>query len=216
MDWELLFGGLGLTAGVFVANFWVWRRMREEYEGQVILGIWIKLVLAGAIGGMGLHWLVYRSGGIWIWGVILGSGGALLWMARGGYLDFWEWVDAIVGGWMWGGVLVSAGGERWTEALGYTLGIVVSGYVRANFRKWRWYESGKSGVAGLIGLMWAAGVWIAVAKNPKPGLYWSGLELTQWVGVWAIVAIGVTVYLRGGRRTTKDLSSIWQKIKIIK
>lgn len=178
----------------FVAGFFVWRRMREEYEEEEILKL---IVLLGLAAGMGA--VAFRT-----WGAVGLGLGTMGWWCRRKKWNFWEWLDAVMPVGLAAGAL---SGLDWVWAVG--VGVV--GVVGRTYRKWKWYRSGRPGLVGLTAVLFVAGGEITVANGSSYRLYWGGLEVAQWAGIWSVVASLVAIYLRAGRKITEDLKIKWRK-----
>ncbi|TSC83803.1 MAG: hypothetical protein G01um101416_1175 [Microgenomates group bacterium Gr01-1014_16] len=180
----------------FGAGFWVWRRMRGEYEDEEILKLEMILGLVVVAG-----WIAFRT-----WGVV-GAGLLVLgWWCRKKEWSFWEWMDVMMPAGLAGGAIV---GLNWV----WVVGVGMVWLVGRTYRRWKWYRSGRAGLVGLVAVMFVAGGEIAVAKGSGYNLYWGDLELSQWIGIWTVVAAAVAVYLRAGRKVTEDLKMRWQKLQ---
>lgn len=193
--------GISLAVGYLWASFVLWRAMRVDYEQEEILSLTVWLAV--------LAWL---GSGIWAWwwdiktvgGGLVGMMVGLLWWCRGKKKwDFWEWLDNVawvslgvgaLGSLGWGPDGVISGGML-------VVGLGVGKWVWNNYRKFRWYTSGKPGFSGIFALGWWG---IVIAIGRPDGVYWAP---------WVVIAAMVAIYLRGDRRATSDLKLIWQKIK---
>jgi len=204
------------VAGVFAGGFWVWKRMRAEYESEKILSLLARVIVGAIVFGGVSYFVIYRNLGVCVWGTVAGAGVAVYWWCVNSEWDTWEWLDGLTAGGLVVGTVVALAGLKWQQAVGYGVGVGVVAVLAGVHRRWRWYVSGKPGLVGLIGLMWLGLVQLLVANRNNDGLYWGGFELSQWIGLWVVVACTVVIYLRGGRRVTQDAYNLWQKTKIIK
>jgi len=200
----------------FVGSFVLWRRLREEYDGKKILEFWILSTACVAIIGGGINWMLYKRAGVWIWGGVGGMILALWWWCKRQEWKSWEVIDEM--GWSGGWVMaiLAIGRGAWERGAVYLAGLVFLKLVSQNYRRWRWYASGKPGLVGLLGMAWASGTELAIVNSGNGYLYWGGLGLSQWVGLWVLIASGVVVYLRSGRKTSEDILDLWQKITLKK
>jgi hypothetical protein len=72
------------------------------------------------------------------------------------------------------------------------------------FGVWVTYESGRIGFSGLSSvILWGLTKAIVAIITPQT-VYWLGLSVDQWLGVWLAVGGIVSLYLRSGRK-------IWRK-----
>lgn len=167
----------------FVAGFFVWRKMREEYEEEEIL----KLIMLLGL-GVGVGAAVFGT-----WGAVGAGLAALVWRCRRKDWAFWEWLDAVAPAGLAAGALVS---------LNWVWGIGLAGVWAAGrwYRKWKWYKSGRPGLVGLTAMLVLAIGETAVANGSGFRLYWGGLELARWIGIWSAVAVGVAVWLRATKK----------------
>jgi hypothetical protein len=193
--------GLGFLAIGWI-SFVVWRKMRMDYEEEQILSL-AMLMAVGMVGaGIAANLIVYGQLGL-VRGVAMVMGIDILWWwCRRKSWDFWEWLDVWTG---WGLFLLMIwsliwGPERFAYALGYGLAWIITLIAAANYRKFRWYKSGRVGFVGLFALMMWSGTEIVVAMVRRVGIYWGGLTPEQWFAVWILTASVVNLYLRSGRK----------------
>lgn len=189
MSWVLY----GILYGIafFVVGFWVWKKMRVDYEEEDILTL--CLVLVGAAWGLswGMQW--WGLGGI-LAGVVL----ALVLWCRYKKWNGWEWSDVIARASLVMGAVLVAGTRQWVVAAILAVGVAALWGLAKIYRKIRWYKSGKTGLVGMIGLAWWVGVWMALAPWQMYKVYLAG---------WVLVMLAVTIYLRSGHK----FSEIWPK-----
>ena len=181
--------------GFAVGSFGLWRKMREEYEEEKILQLSLFLAVVITVGSY-----------LGVWGSVAGGLAVLLWWSRKNGWDFWEWLDVSSQTGMRVGVILALG---WT-ALGVAgfmvVGVLISGWMERYYRRFKWYKSGRTGLVGLLLMIWLSVGEMAVAIQGRSGLYWGGLEISQWVGVWVLIFCVVAVYLRAGYK-------VWPKLK---
>ena len=167
---------------LWLAGFWIWLKMRLDYDEEKILSL---LVVVG-----------FGS----IFGVLGGLAGLWIYCKRQNW-NFWEWLDVfgVVGLAMY----AVSGGELRLVVGG--IGVVWVIWLGRNYRKIFWYKSGRVGLAGLCALMWWSGGEIVVAMWSKLGLYWGGLTVSQWVSVVVLSVSATVLLLRGNDRF------VWRK-----
>lgn len=196
--------GLSLVVAFALGSFMFWRRLRGDYDGEQLLTMWLWLVVASWMGS-GI-WVWWTAGGRQIWGAIGGSLLVLIWWSKRYKWDGWDLVDA------WGAVSLAVavlaaagwGPVSWQVALTSAIGLVVASLVRRWYRRWRWYTSGRMGVAGTIAIAWWGVINLVVAN----------------FAAWAVYSLGCTVvlavviiYLRSGRQINRDIAFIWPNKK---
>jgi hypothetical protein len=205
---QLTYFGIAMFLGLFVFSFTTWRRMRLDHEEEGILG-WTTLTVIGVtLVGWFTYWLMYRKPGFLITGGVLAELYLLLRWSRRQKWDFWEWLD-WVGWWMLclGGVGFAAFGQKfWIYAAAYFLGLLIVSLIEKNYRKIRWYLSGKPGFAGIAAIMWICVVEIVMPMFGFDSLFLAGVSVRQWFAAWLLTAGAVVLYLRSGRKFSKILN----------
>lgn len=182
----------------------LWRRLRGDYDAEQLLTMWLWLVVASWMGS-GI-WVWWSTSGRQIWGAVAGPLLVLAWWSKRYKWDFWELLDA------WGPVglavaVLGAGGwgpAGWQVALAAAIGITNVSLVRRWYRRWRWYTSGRVGVAGTVALTWWGIINLVIANFNSWAVYSLG---------WMVVLALVVIYLRSGRQISQDLASIWPNKK---
>ncbi len=181
--------GSGLVIGFVLGSFGLWRRLRDDYDGEKLLTLWLWLVVTAWVGS-----------GVWVWwdtawrqlyGALILPVLVLMWWSRRFKWHFWELLDTFAPvtlavlvlaalGWGPAGALsaVAAGG-----------GVIVTALVRKWYRTWRWYVSGKVGMVGIVAVAWWSVVNLVIANFSL----WAVYSLA-WIVILALVAI----YLRAG------------------
>lgn len=179
MNWV---GGVFLVLGFVVSSFWVWRKMRGEYEEEEILTM--------LLGVTGVGMLAAAWGWKWwsLWGIVVAVVATLVAWCRRKKWDIWEWLDVIVAASMVMGLAAAVGSGQWMKGgrLGIFLGVGLVGLwlVAKYYRRWSWYKSGKLGLVGLAGLGWWMGLGLVIANWPASGIYWAGLLGVSAVILW--------------------------------
>ncbi len=187
--------GLALATSFTLGSFVFWRRLREDFDSEQLLTLWLWLVVAAWVGS-GV-WVWWSTSWRQIWGALLLPLLVMVWWSRHYKWDFWELLDT------WGPVsLTSAvlgfggwGPAGWRAAVVAAMGVVVVSIVRRVYRGWRWYTSGRVGLPGVISLAWWGIINLAIANFNRWAVYSWG---------WVTVVTAVVIYLRSGRK-------IWQK-----
>jgi hypothetical protein len=221
--WPAIFhlGKLGVTwwmvyliTAMFWSGFVIWKRMKEDFQNDeiftfnFILVIWI---VAGALAGGWLEW-----GGFGLisgWGMVI-TGVAALWQWCMRYKwDFWELADflAILALWMWLLGSIAWGPEAKWGAGGAILGIILISLVKNNYKKFRWYKSGRVGITALAAICYFSAAQISIAMALPVKVYWGGLTASQWVSAWSMAFALVGIYLRAGRKLKEE--PLWLFIK---
>jgi hypothetical protein len=205
--------GLVMGLSFVIFSFILWRKMRVDYKEEDILTFTIFLALVGILASIGWKWWSVGGVLITIWSAVY------LWSKKKEW-DFWEWLDLLLPLSLLIGAIASAAyGVKYLWATGILLtGYFILALLRKSYRKIGWYKSGKMGFVGMAGIIWWNVAWILVANWQPSNVYFGGLKLEQWIGIWSIVAAAVCIYLRGGRKVTQDwkyFTKLWQP-KIIK
>lgn len=173
--------------------------MRFDYDEENILAWTLLMVVSMAVGGSVVYWLVYRGFGFWAAAaIVIGVYVLGKWSHKHNW-DFWEWLD-YVGWWvlvMGTVAFLSWGPDTLWYGVGYLAGVVGVGILAKNYRKIRWYMSGKPGFTGLVALIWIAVVEIGVAFAGGDNKYLIGVSVRQWLAAWLLTASIVVLYLRG-------------------
>ena len=172
-----------------MGSFELWQEMREEHEGEKILTLSLVLTTGGLVG-------VFLG----VWGTTLGILGAWLRWSVKNRFNFWEGLDIIGRVGLGVGVIVSLGWLAWGMMAGLAIGSLLVSGLKKYYRRFKWYKSGRVGLVGLGAILWLGVVEVTVAKRAENGLYWGGLEVSQWIGIWVIIFCLITVYLRAGYR----------------
>lgn len=173
--------------------------MRLDYDEEKIFSWTISTVAIMAITGLVGYWVVYRVIGFWVVIAILGGVYLLRKWSKKHDWDFWEWLD-YVGGWMlMVGTVVffSWGPEMWVYGVGYLVSLIVVKILARNYRKIRWYTSGKPGFSGLAAIICIAVVDILADFTGDRQLYFLGITARQWLAAWLLTGSTVVLYLRG-------------------
>ncbi len=200
-----------VVLAVVGVSFWWWREMRLDCdEEKMLAGMWrlglflaVALWLVRKIPGVqtGIMWLV-TVGWWWRW-------------CRYNKWDIWEWLDVMVPSLLLAGsgVNFAWGPKRLEYGAGYLAVWVADLVIARVYRNFKWYKSGRVGFVGLAGLgLWAL-VELVVEIRRGNGIYWVGLTIEQWLAVWIFTAALVTIYLRSGRKITRDLPILARRTK---
>lgn len=181
MNWLV---GIAILLAFALTNFWVWRSKRSDYDEEGILGLWLWLIIVAWIASWGFIW--WGVGGMLL-AVVLAM---IIWCRKHKW-DAWEWSDVMLRSSLVLGGGVSLAKGLWIVSLALWLGVAAVWLVARTYRQWRWYKSGKMGLAALVGGIWWMGVWMLLAQRQLIQVYLAGLS---------IIAIGVVIYLRSGWR----------------
>lgn len=209
--WDIVrYAVIGVT-GVGV-SFSLWRRMRPEYEQEKILSLFLVVFLSFMGGGILGGWLV---DGRWSWwsglGVLTGIL-ALVRITSGLKWDVWEWWDELVQTGLGWGTVINLLEGKWLNAIFLCCGVIFVKWINNNYRKFRWYISGRLGLVGLAGVTWWLGSLLVVAFFEPGKIYWFGLTPNFWLAISGIPIVIVIGYRRSGRRLSQDIR-IWPKRK---
>ncbi len=193
--------GIYLISALVISSFSIWRKMRSDFTSDEIFGFTLNLVFGLTVGCLiGSVIETGRLPGLSAWGIVIGGWWALRRWCTMNKWDFWELFDwsALFGLWLWfWGSIFYGFGARFALA-GSFAAIMVTWIVRKNYRKFRWYPSGKDGIVGLFSVL-AFAVYEIVAAIINPvRVYWWGLTLSQTIAAWVIAICLVIMYLRGG------------------
>lgn len=194
-------------------------------------------------------WLALaKTPGLSMYGALLGVLVGTWLFSKKLSLRFWEVWDAVWEGMMWVTMFVGVGafmssvlpGRETEVALGvemigiagkrhpvslYIVGsailiLVIMAYVRANYRKYRWYPSGKVGFVGLFGTAVSGLTLLILESLITRGIYFGKFKLEQvFAAAIALLPI-LMIYLQSGRtvasdrvRVNKSLRGRWVYIK---
>ena len=214
--WPVLFhlGRTGITWWMIYlvlafiwSSFIIWKRLREDYTDEEIFTFNLFLmawITAGALAGGWAEW--GRPGAVSGWGMIITGVSALWQWCNRKKWDFWEISDflAILALWMWlFGSLAWGPGAKW-GFVAATIGILLISLIKNNYKKFRWYKSGRVGLTGLSALLYFCAAQISIAMVIQPKVYWGGLTAGQWVSSWIAAFVLVAVYLRAGRKLKEE------------
>lgn len=180
--------------------------MRIDCEEEAILGG--TLGLAGVLGFITLLIKLVTKITIIEAGLYFAVGlGYWWWLSRRNKWDFWEWADVIIpSGLLFGMVInLSIGPGRSVSAGGYLIAWIISRIVSKNYRKLKWYLSGRIGLGGLSGILIWSLFQMVVDIWKGNGIYWVGLTINQWLSILLFTVSATAIYLRSGRKITKDL-----------
>lgn len=189
-----VFVGMIWLVSTFLAGFIFWSRLRADYKEEEVLSMSWYILVAAVIGGLIGRLAIYEPQA----GIIFGGLVALIWFGRKSEINAWEEADIL-------GVLMLALGVILNFSLGRNrlimagfmlLGLALAIIVKKNYRRFRWYKSGKPGVVGLFGLLWWSMGELGIAFLVKNKLYWGGLTPAQWLAVAMIPTIIVVIYTR--------------------
>jgi len=192
--------GLYLIVALLWPSFYIWRKLRSDATSNEIFEFTLYLFAMVLSGGVLAHFLDEGKLGISGWGSVVVGVFALLWWCRRKKWDFWEHFDwlSVLGilAWFWGGLAYGPGAA--TGIAGALVSLLVVGIVRSNYRRFRWYPSGRMGIVGLICLVCWSLYEISVAMVGNHKVYWGGLTAGQIVAAWVLAYVIVAIYLRGG------------------
>ncbi len=202
--------GVGLAISFVLGSFILWRRLRDDYDEERLLSLWLWLVVAAWLGSgtWACGWFnVCLPPLAAIDGALILSVLTLGWWSRKYGWNFWELVDVfgpislavtILATIAWGPTL-------WLTTLSATLGVILATLVRSIYRDLRWYTSGRTGFVGLVALGWWGVVQLVIANFDVWGLYSLG---------WFVTTATVLLYLRAGRKINNDWSRLWPRKKM--
>ena len=174
MNWV---GILFLVLGFVVSSFWVWRKMRGEYDQEEIFTMLLGVTGVGILAAWGWKW--------WsLWGMVVAVVAVLVMWCRQKKWDIWEWLDVIARASMVMGLTAAVGSGKWIMGIFLGVGLVGSWLAAKYYRRWSWYKSGKLGLVGLVGLGWWMGLGLVIANWPASGIYWAGLLAVLAVILW--------------------------------
>lgn len=183
---------LALKICVFIiADFVLWKKLREEYRDEEILRFSIFVLVFGIIGYL---FRKYFEGSGIVLSVVLGT---YVWCKNNKW-EFWELFDVLtpVAVFVWFGITFKI------FALGLLFLLLL---VKSNYRKFRWYKSGKMGLVGLSGVLIYGLYEIGVAFSRQSGIYLGSLRINQIVSAFIISYAGVAIYLRSDRKLKEEL-----------
>ena len=199
-----------------LADFLVWRRLKEDYPENDIFNFSLFLIFFAGLGGWLGHVLEYGklSLGVSWWGMMLFVGLSVTWWSKKYAWDGWEIMDMItvIFSWLWLIANLPGWGEfSWGKLIMALAGLLLVAYVRRNYRNFRWYRLGKVGLVALFFLGWLALTELAVAFMTPGGIYLGGLKPGQIVCAYILAYVLITIYLRSGWKIKEIYGSL--KIK---
>ena len=175
MNWV---GVVFLVLGFVVSSFWVWRKMRGEYEEEGILTMLLGVTGAGILAAAwGWKWWT-------LWGVVVAVVAVLVMWCRQKKWDTWEWLDEIVAASMVIGLTAAVGSGQWMMGIFLGVGLVGSWLAAKYYRRWSWYKSGKLGLVGLMGLGWWMVSGLVIANWQTSAIYLAGLLVVLILILW--------------------------------
>jgi len=210
VPWWVLTAGVG----ILLTSFFWWRSMRLDFEEERIFGGTIGLVsligLIGLIEFLVIKTIKIEMGGLWILGL-----GFWWWLCFKNKWDYWEWLDLLVPtGLLFGvGINLSIGTSRFVYAAGYFLVWIINRIIAKNYRKMKWYLSGRIGISGLAGILFWSLFQMVVEIWSSNGIYWVGLTIGQWVSVLLFTVSITVLYIRSERKILKDLPFFGKAIR---
>jgi hypothetical protein len=174
-----------ILLALVVSSFLFWRFYRKDFEQEDIFSHFLTVILISGVAG----YFLGEWGAVFAFLATLGS-----WCYYKKW-DFGEWLD------YW--ILIVL---PWVTIVHYfALAVwVVVLILNKNYRNFSWYESGKRGFSGLSGLIFWGMSKAIVAIVVMQKVYWLGLSVDQWFGIWLAVGGATALYLKSGRK-------IWHK-----
>ncbi|MBI2590772.1 MAG: hypothetical protein HYW33_02715 [Candidatus Blackburnbacteria bacterium] len=219
MSMQTFFYYVFLVFGFFVFSFISWRKLREDYDVNLIF----TLNLIFLLGGMSIGLVFARFLSASMWGFLLGS--LIIGWYAAKKMDFkiFEILDGVILGLVWlslffeAGLLVQFGwGKYFTNTLYLLIPILVlfcARYVLAGYRRFSWYPSGKIGfIGGASGLLYFS---LLLLVDFALGLMLSssGKFIESGISFAVAFVFFIALYLRSGRRQAQRLLTAFQKKK---
>ena len=222
----IVIGAISLVAGAFV----FWRRMEDEMAEEMLWTVIFRLVLWGVAGGRLAWWIwqVFRSGwgvhwlwlagdypGMDVWGAV--AGGAVVLerekrIVKSVASEIGDaWIEAV--GWTGAVFLLSYWGINYgwnygKEMLVIVLGMAVWYGIKARYRRFSWYPSGK------VGFLWWMGI-LLLSVIQLVFLAFVPNETTVWRIGYLIVPLTISiigVYKLSGRDKYADLKNVSKRV----
>lgn len=167
---------LFLIPAFILFNFFYWKSLEQDYTDNKIFasaGVIFFLLIVGGIAGqlisLGLHASsIFNPSGLWFWGAVLGVILGIVVNLRLYRFKKNEFFEALVSG-LWALSLVLSLATANLAMIVVILFIcVVFIALKANYKKIRFYKSGKIGLASIVslGLFFALRTIIAIFFNP--------------------------------------------------
>ena len=176
---------LYFLVAILVSSFLFWKLYKNDFGEEEIFSHFLTvLFVCGVLGYFGGEWAA-----------LLGFVITLFSWCYYKKWDFGEWLDH------W--VLIAL---PWVTLVHYYALVVwiVAIILNKTYRNFTWYESGKIGFSGLSSIILWGLLKAMVAIIVPQTVYWLGLSVDQWFGVWLAVGGMISLYLRSGKK-------IWRK-----
>lgn len=153
--------------GIILFLFVTWRALREDYTSESIFSSSFTIIIGALVGGIIASALGHSLGasrlfsprGMWFWGGSIGLVSAFFYVLKRYNIRFFELVETTsIGGLIWLATLSLFEAVRIKNSTaGILFGIlflliILFFFLQKNYRRFRWYKSGKIGLAGLVTL----------------------------------------------------------------
>jgi hypothetical protein len=224
---------LAVTA-FLIGTFLLWRLLREDIPEEILLvaALWA----AGGTGGLFLvvqatklvpPWFLAGSKLIF-WESLIGGGFTFWLYLRKNHLQLWELLDQTVAAFL---LTLTVGFgfyqfAQWifvpnTRNLTNSMALVIVGEtlivnglavpISRNYRRWRFYPSGRVGFVGLtsLGLLFLLNLVLAPILT---GRVYLALADDWWLSFFGLVTVSCLLYYRSGRKVAEE--TIWLKTKL--
>lgn len=199
---------IGWIGSVTWGWFRIWSKMRADYNEEKIFELLSWLTLGGVVGGF----ISYELGFGWIGAYsLMFVLGMVIIMHR--HWDLWEWMDSLSVVGMALICMIMAINRDIYRLSALLFGTVLINFIANNYRGFRWYKSGKTGLAFAFGWLWWGVSELVVVNLRGFRIYWFGLSPVVILSIIMVVT-GVTVII--GRLQTGEIGNIWQKLHLKK
>lgn len=179
--------------------------MRADFDSRGVLRLSFGIALAGLAAGWAL-----RS----TWGAMIGAVGLTVWWSVKNKWKPLEIIDEVIPAGLvtlWAGLLIWKPGVNWLfETLVVFGGFIIGWKIKRDYKGYRWYRSGKTGLVGLYFIGWWSLREIGSGIVYPPKAFLAGIPVEELAGVWMLTAVLVAVYLRSERNMFANIK-IWKR-----
>lgn len=198
-----IYGALGsCLLGFFPFLFFLWRRLREDWEsGDIFTGgavVYLFAILGGVVFSYFSRylslWGAVEIGGVWFWGAFLFFVLSFLWVVAWKHFGFFETFEALGVGLLYlyffvflmdgvfGGGVFSFLGAGVVSFL-----LFLFFFLEERYKRFSWYKSGRVGFSGLFVL----GVGFLI----RAIVAGTGAAVISFVGIMDVVLSGAVAFL---------------------
>lgn len=190
-----LASGVFFVIGVFFFAFFIWRKLKEDYESDQIFTFILVLTSLGILG----WWLWEFWASIFALSLIV-----IYWWGKRGFRMF-EIVDAVSPAWFWFSGFLFLANRSQPEAAVSFFSLLVYFILLARYRTFSWYPSGKVGFAGLasLGVFFLANFIVEILFSYVLSFEMNTFDLI--LSLFSALMLFAVVYLRSGRELAERI-----------